>query len=244
MQNRDMNDLRQIFRTPLEKWLADVIAWGTGKGIRPFVYETHRTARRQAQLYSWGRTVRNPNTPAGIKGLGACVTYTLDSAHEYGVACDWVPLILKKGTWNQDWSHSTYEAVYRAVPPAKYGLEILPWEKPHLQLKGVNGMNQTTPASVWAAANGCRANDVVRSVWPLPAAPTIVKPAPVKVVTAQYVRPPRVFARDTSGKNAVLTEPTTYGGEVVGQLPDGRLTIGGVIVGLYPDHAIQLDRMK
>lgn len=244
MQNRDMNDLRQMFRTPLERWLADVIAWGAGKGIRPFVYETHRTAARQAQLYSWGRTVRNPNTPAHVKGLGAKVTFTLDSAHEYGVACDWVPIVLKKGTWNQDWSHSTYEAVYRAVPPEKYGLEILPWEKPHLQLKGVNGMNQTTAASVWAAAHGFRANEAVRSVWPLPAAPAIVKPAPAKVVTAEYVRPPRVFVRDTSGKNAVLTEPTTYGGEVVGQLPDGRLTIGGVIVGLYPDHAIQLDRLK
>lgn len=241
MQNRDLNDLRQIFRTPLEQWAAAARAWGRPRGTDIYIYETHRTAARQAQLYAWGRTLRNPNTPAKVPGLGAPVTFTLDSAHEYGVAADWVPLVLRNGTWNQDWSHETYDAIYRAVPPARFGLEILPWEKPHLQLKGVNGIGQQTPASVWARAQGFRANEIVRSTWPLKAAPPPRTPAPAAKPT--FVRPPRVFMRDPHGKNALLTQVTTYGGEVVGVLPDGRLSIGGVVVGLYADHAVQLDRL-
>lgn len=51
---------------------------------------------------------------------------------------------------------------------------------------------------------------------------------------------PKVFVRE-GGKNSVLTEPRRLGSETIGRLPDGRLTIGGVIVGIYDDYTAQLD---
>lgn len=53
---------------------------------------------------------------------------------------------------------------------------------------------------------------------------------------------PKVFVRE-GGKNSVLTEPRRLGPETIGRLPDGRLTIGGVIVGVYDDYAAQLELM-
>lgn len=226
-QNRNRDDLRQIFRTPLERWLADMQAWCKPRGLSVLVYETHRTAQRQAYLYAQGRTRPGP-----------VITYTLDSAHEYGVAVDWCPLRLVEGDWVQDWSHATYAAIYAACPPQKYGLEKLPWEAPHIQLAGVNGADQKQPASVWAARQGFQANAIVPSRWPLPA--PVTTPAPRPPVAAAR----RVFVRGLDGKNTTLTAPAIYAGQLITALPGGDVQVGALRLRVYEDGALQFDRAE
>lgn len=230
-QDRNRDHLHQRFRTPFERWLADARRWCQARGLDICVYETFRTAQRQAWLYASGRTRPGP-----------VITYTLDSSHEYGVAADWVPLRLVNGQWMQDWSHATYDAIYAAVPPAKYGLEIFTWEKPHIQLAGINGPRQRTDGAVWAAANGIRANVIVGSIWPLEEAAPLIPPTPT-----------RVFLRNTAGKNVLWDgKPAIYAGTPISAAwasqmllvyPAGTTTtLGGLRLQVYPDGALQLDR--
>ncbi|GAA5514758.1 hypothetical protein Dcar01_03519 [Deinococcus carri] len=231
-QDRDPNHLHQLYRTPLEHWLADARAWGKPRGIEVCVYETFRTAERQAWLYAQGRTRPGP-----------VVTYTLDSSHEYGLAADWVPLRLVGERWVQDWSHATYNAIYAAVPPARYGLETFPWERPHLQLAGVNGPKQNISGSVWAAAHGIRANVIVGSIWPLRDAP-VTAARPPSTTPASTTRR-RVFLRGQDGKNTTMDVPAVvYGGQLITRLEDGRVQVGTSILTVYQDGALQLDRAK
>ncbi|MDV6376020.1 M15 family metallopeptidase [Deinococcus arenicola] len=216
-QDRDRNHLHQLFRTPFEQWLAAAEAWGRPRGVVILPYETFRTAERQAYLYAQGRT--RP---------GAVITYTLDSAHEYGCAADWVPLV--DGV--QNWSVDLYNQIYAAVPPGDFGLETLSFERPHVQLKGVNGPQFNISASVWAAANGIRPNVVVGSVWPLPTAPI-----------ADQRR--RVFLRGLNKKNVLMVAPAaTYGGQVLERLPDGRMKVGALLLTIHEDGALSFDRAE
>lgn len=225
-QDRNLDHLNQLFRTPLERWLAAARAWCQGRGLQILVYETFRTAERQVYLFAQGRT--RP---------GAVITYTLDSSHEYGLAADWVPLRLMGGHWVQDWSHETYAAVYAAVPPGQFGLETFSWEKPHVQLAGVNGATQQVSGSVWAAAHGIKVNVVVGSTWPLKGRPV---PAPAPAAPRR-----RVFLRNPQGKNEVMTLTSAlYNGQVVSRLDDGRVQVGSSLITLYPDGAMQFDRVK
>jgi peptidoglycan LD-endopeptidase CwlK len=189
-QNRDLNALHPLFRAPLERWLAEVRA--AGLPIR--VYETFRTPARQAYLYAQGRT--RP---------GAVVTYTLDSCHRYGTACDWAPLIGGQLSWALD----AYERIYKAVPPEHFGLETLDFERPHIQLAG---------GQQGAQRLGIVRDVLVGSVWP-----AIVQPAsvsrPVAVVTAPahqgavLVPDPAGGWRDVSGQRLEL--PPTEGGYIL-----------------------------
>ncbi|AFZ66972.1 M15 family metallopeptidase [Deinococcus peraridilitoris] len=147
-QNRNLDDLNPLFRAPLERWLAAA----KKAGFTVLVYETFRTLERQRYLYACGRTVAP---------IGRILTYTLDSAHRYGMACDLVPLH-SNGTAN--WNG--YAALYKAVPPSDYGLETLSFEQPHLQLAGVNGPKQNQSVKFWAARQGVKCDVVVGSKWP------------------------------------------------------------------------------
>jgi peptidoglycan LD-endopeptidase CwlK len=118
VQDRNKDHLHPLFREPLEAWLAATRA----KGFRVLVYETFRTLPRQRYLFALGRT---------IPPWGKFVTYTLDSCHRYGIAADVVPMDAQgRAMWNG------YDRLYRAVPPAAFGLELLDFERPHLQLTG------------------------------------------------------------------------------------------------------------
>lgn len=115
-QNRSLRSLDVRFSGKLRAWLAAA----QGAGFHVLVYETKRTLERQKWLYAAGRTRR-----------GAIVTYTIDSCHRYGCAVDLVPLDARgRANWNG------YAALYRAVPPSRFGLELLDFERPHLQIKG------------------------------------------------------------------------------------------------------------
>jgi len=162
-QDRELDHLNPTSRPGIERFLAAVRA----AGFEVLVVETFRTAARQAYLYAQGRT--RP---------GAIITYTLDSAHEYGLAIDWVPLVRNaKGEWVPSWDVALYQRIYAAVPPAKFGLETLSFERPHVQLAGVNGPRQNIDVSVYARAHGIQANVIVGSRWPAAGPAPIVVPA-------------------------------------------------------------------
>ena len=116
-QNKSRDDLHPDFRKPFERWLADA----EHAGFTVLVYETFRTEARQKWLYEAGRS-RAP--------FGRYLTYTMDSCHRYGLAADIVPLIGGAADW------SGYDKLYKAVPPEDYGLELLDFERPHIQMKG------------------------------------------------------------------------------------------------------------
>ena len=214
-QDRNRDHLNQLFRTPLEQWLAKVSTWGKRQNMTPLVYEAFRSAERQAYLYASGRVRPGP-----------VITYTLDSAHELGVAVDWVPLVGGK----QCWDTALYDAVYAAVPPGDYGLETLSFERPHVQIKGVNGPNFNVSSSVWGQTHGLRPNVIVGSRWPLAAPATDSR---------------RVFLRGLDGTNVVMAAPSVvYGGQVITRLNSGQLQIGPLIQTVYDDGAVQFDRAR
>lgn len=119
--NNDRKNLHPEFGKRLELFLADA----KKKGFRVLVYECYRLPDRQAWLWSYGRLAPNKAKPK--------VTWTLDSLHRYGLAADLVTL---KPNGAADWSHAAFDRLYAACPPAKYGLELVAGEKPHLQLEG------------------------------------------------------------------------------------------------------------
>jgi peptidoglycan LD-endopeptidase CwlK len=134
MACKDLNELD----APMLKAVKNFLAAATKKGFRVLVYETVRTDQRQEYLHGQGRT--RP---------GAIITYTLDSVHRYRRAVDLVPLNPDgSANWNG------YAALYKAVPPGQFGLELLSFEKPHLQWAGFNGKTQNVTAAVYAKAHG------------------------------------------------------------------------------------------
>lgn len=157
-QNKDLNDLAQAFRTPLERWVAAVKA----AGFSLLVYETARTRERQEYLYAQGRTRPGP-----------IITYTLDSCHRYGVAADWAPLVGGAISWNA----ADYRRIYDAVPPALYGLEKLDFEMPHIQLQG---------GQAAAVRLGIGRDTPQRSLWPLPV-PVVPALPPVPAFTITLI---------------------------------------------------------
>lgn len=185
-QDRNRDHLHQSFRTPFEQWLEAV----RRAGYTLLVYETRRTHERQEYLYAQGRTRPGP-----------IVTYTLDSAHLYGTAADMVPMV----GGAPDWSPAAYHRIHQAVPPERYGLELLNFEKPHLQLKG--GQDR-------ARQLGLRPDSHIVSQWPLAAAPVVVpalppKPAAPAEPTSPKTLPVRIFNPETN-------QPVSRGSLIVG----------------------------
>ena len=189
-QDRNMNHLGQLVRDRAENWLGAV----TKAGFRVQVIETFRTAARQDYLYSQGRSIP-----------GDIVTQTRDSAHEYGVAFDLMPLTWNGRAWVGTWDRALYSRIYAAVPPRKYGLELLPWEMPHVQLAGVNGPQQRTAVSVWAAQHGVQANVIRGSSWPMPGVVSRGVLAPVSRAIGRVMVPnPAGGWQDVKGQRVQL----------------------------------------
>ena len=85
--SRDLNDLKPEFRTLVDPWLAACSA----AGLDILVTCTLRTNEQQAALYDQGRS--NP---------GRIVTNAQpgQSAHNYGLALDVVPIVNGKADWS------------------------------------------------------------------------------------------------------------------------------------------------
>jgi hypothetical protein len=123
-QNRNLNDLHPTFRSKLNAWLK--AAQAAGYTIQ--ITETFRTPARQLFLFRQNRPGRWVTSKSGRPGD--------ESMHQYGTASDIV--ILRNGVGI--WDGKAYAALYKAVPPAKFGLEPL-WgsEWVHLQIAGGYG---------------------------------------------------------------------------------------------------------
>lgn len=125
LASRDLSQLDPRFLYPFRAWLAratEVVAH-----VDFHVSDTRRTLERQIWLYAQGRV------PPWDRGPE--VTWTLDSAHRYGIAAD--IFMVRKSTGDAIWEVSSYQWLYRVVPLKDYGLEhIGPAEWVHIQLQG------------------------------------------------------------------------------------------------------------
>ena len=90
------------------------------QGFQVLVYEMFRTLQRQKYLYAIGRTV---------PPLGRYVTYTLDSCHRMALLPTSFQSMPKAAPCGTGTTRCT-------VPPAAFGLELLAFERPYLQLAG------------------------------------------------------------------------------------------------------------
>lgn len=97
-----------------------------GENIPLEVFESVRSPSRQAELYAQGRVEGQP-------GWGRTVTKAkpYQSAHQYGLAVDFVFKVNDVWTWDEPeplmWSRFTRYAV-------ECGLQTLSFEKPHVQM--------------------------------------------------------------------------------------------------------------
>ena len=124
MSSRSLADLADPFRQMAVAWLDDCRA----AGLDILVYCTLRDFKEQDALYEQGRT-----TP------GSIVTYARggQSAHNFGLALDFVPLINGKPQWkagNPLYVNAITLASARAMESASKWVKFKEW--PHLQLPG------------------------------------------------------------------------------------------------------------
>ena len=128
MSSRSLSDLREPFYGMALQWLDDC----REAGIDVLVYCTLRDFKEQDALYEQGRT-----TP------GSIVTYARggQSAHNYGLALDFVPLIQGKPQWkagNPLYVSAVALASARGLESASKWRKFKEW--PHIELPGWKGM--------------------------------------------------------------------------------------------------------
>lgn len=129
MASRKLEDLAPLFRARVAEWLADCHA----ESLEVLVYCTYRSHNEQADLYKIGRTVKG----AGVtktRPMGRKVTNAKpgQSAHQWGLAIDFVPMKNGKLLWGDTkrYDHAIKLAEAR-------GMESLrPYELAHLQVAG------------------------------------------------------------------------------------------------------------
>ena len=123
MSSRSINDLHPIFRPKTYEFENAAKA----AGLDVLIYCTLRTNAEQDELYTHGRTKPGPIVTNARGG---------QSAHNYGLAFDGVPMVHGKPMWDE--SHPSWD-LYGQVASA-VGLEWAGnWvgklrEKPHIQL--------------------------------------------------------------------------------------------------------------
>lgn len=129
MASRRLEDLTPQFRELVIGWLADCAS----QKLDVLVYCTFRPGHEQADLYKIGRTKKGQGVTAK-RPMGRTVTDAKpgQSAHQHGLALDFVPILNGKLLWSDDKRYA------KAIALAEMrGLESLrPYELAHLQLKG------------------------------------------------------------------------------------------------------------
>ena len=116
---RDILELEPTTRKLIGRYLRDAKT----VGFNVILTDTVRTKARQNWLYLQGRIKSRP---------GPIVTFTRDSNHLYRIAADILPVVQGKARYD------LLGALYSRLPPAKYGLESLKWERSHLQRAGAD----------------------------------------------------------------------------------------------------------
>lgn len=87
MSSRSLDDLRTEFRPMVDEWLAACHK----ENIDVLVYCTLRTYAEQGTLFAQGRTTPGPIVTNARAG---------QSAHNFGFALDFVPLMMGKPQWS------------------------------------------------------------------------------------------------------------------------------------------------
>jgi peptidoglycan LD-endopeptidase CwlK len=122
--DQDLDHLHTVLRGKVQVLLNKL----SEEGIPFLVFEGFRTPQRQNSLYAQGRTT------GGNKVTNA---EAWESYHQYGLAADFV--IYQNNKWSWDTSDGRSRWWDRLDELGKeLGLEGLGWEKPHLQLAGLN----------------------------------------------------------------------------------------------------------
>ncbi len=124
MSSRSLSDLKPIFRAKVDLWLKDC----RGAGLDILVYCTLRTIKEQDELYEQGRSVPGKIVTNAKGG---------QSAHNYGLALDFVPLIQGKPQWsagNPLYLQAVALASSRGIESASKWTRMKEW--PHLQMPG------------------------------------------------------------------------------------------------------------
>jgi peptidoglycan L-alanyl-D-glutamate endopeptidase CwlK len=139
MASRSLYDLRPEFRTRVEMWLDRC----KPAGLDVLIYGTLRSLEEQAMLYAQGRTRPGPGVTKS-RPMGRKVTNARpgQSAHNFGLALDFVPLAQGKPQWSND---ALYHAAINLAEAC--GLESLRHSKfpelAHLQMPGWRGFVPT-----------------------------------------------------------------------------------------------------
>ena len=125
MASRSLDDLKPEFRARVNMWL-DKCALA---GLEPLIYCTYRSLEEQALEYAKGRTIKGKIVTNAKPG---------QSAHNYGLALDFVPMQNGRPQWS---NNALYDAAINIA--ISCGLESLrdskfP-ERAHLQMPGWRG---------------------------------------------------------------------------------------------------------
>lgn len=120
MSSRSLDDLHPVFRPKAHEFAEAAKA----AGLDLLIYCTYRSPAEQDELYTHGRT-----------SAGAIVTNARggQSAHNFGLAFDGVPLVLGKPAWDDHAAWATYGHVASAVGLEWAGAWIKFREFPHVQ---------------------------------------------------------------------------------------------------------------
>ena len=128
--SRSIEDLHPLMRARVEEWLQEC----KFAGLDILITCTFRSMETQAILYTYGRTVQNPNskqTPNFPLGKVATKAQPGQSAHNYGLAIDFVIMNQGKADWtgtSANWNKAIEIAQARGMQ------SLRPMESAHLQL--------------------------------------------------------------------------------------------------------------
>jgi|GEM_PF-5189283 len=123
-KDREVTSLAPVMQTSIRAFLTAANAALAKQGMRVQVGETRRTRARQAYLYSCNTPKRWVTNCDGTRSV---------SMHQYGIAVD---LVIVNRLGAAVWDARTWRTLYALVPPARYGLELIPQELVHVQLLG------------------------------------------------------------------------------------------------------------
>ena len=78
-------------------------------------------------------TYRSPVEQQKALARGASKAGPYQSAHQFGLAADFVPIVARKWTWNPPGGSATWDALDRAVAEFPNLRRPIEWDRPHVE---------------------------------------------------------------------------------------------------------------